>query len=149
MIEQSSFQELKQKKKVRFSHIEVRQYPMILGDNPSVSSGPALTIDWEYFSEAQFSIEHYDTIHKKTHRSTRHLIMPLSCRMLIAKNAGHSYREIRQCLKEMKEYKAGLRQESKPAIDQRSMKEKIFKKMNLALIKKSVIKTKKQKIAPQ
>jgi len=149
MVEQSLFQEVTQKKKVQFSNVQVRQYPMILGDNPSVSSGPAISIDWEYFSEAQLPIEHCDTMKKKPRRSTKDFIMPLLRRMLIAKNAGHSYGEIRLSMKEMKEYKAGLRQKPEPAIDQRSIKEKIFKKINLVLVKKSVVKAKKQRIALQ
>lgn len=34
------------KKTVSFHQIEVREYPRALGDNPSVSSGPALALDW-------------------------------------------------------------------------------------------------------
>ena len=36
------------KKTVQFSHLEIRTYPVTLGDNPSVSSGPPLTLDWNY-----------------------------------------------------------------------------------------------------
>ena len=32
-----------------FGSIEVRSYEIILGDNPGVSDGPPLTIDWDHF----------------------------------------------------------------------------------------------------
>lgn len=36
------------RKLVAFSTIEIREYPMTVGDNPSVSRGVPVTIEWNY-----------------------------------------------------------------------------------------------------
>ena len=36
------------KRNVSFSHLRIREYAITLGDNPSVSSGPPVTLDWAY-----------------------------------------------------------------------------------------------------
>mmetsp|Transcript_17467 Transcript_17467/g.23337 ORF Transcript_17467/g.23337 Transcript_17467/m.23337 type:complete len:167 (-) Transcript_17467:240-740(-) len=36
------------KTSVRFGRVDVREYELTLGDNPSCSNGPPLTLDWSY-----------------------------------------------------------------------------------------------------
>lgn len=52
MKETSSFQRKKippsQKKSVSFSKITIREYNVIAGDNPACSSGPPISLGWEY-----------------------------------------------------------------------------------------------------
>jgi hypothetical protein len=42
-------------KEVSFASVQVREYPMILGDNPSCTSIPPITLDWIYDVEASMS----------------------------------------------------------------------------------------------
>jgi len=50
---------VKVKLSVQFGDIEVRSYPIILGDNPSVSGGPPLTIDWDPFDCVACTLDDY------------------------------------------------------------------------------------------
>ena len=45
-----------------FSTVEIRLYSRILGDNPSCSNGPPLTIDWEYNKDnvIQLSLDNFE-----------------------------------------------------------------------------------------
>ena len=49
------------KKAVQFSTLEIRTYPLTLGDNPSVSSGPPLTLDWSHEMTHTFSVDAYES----------------------------------------------------------------------------------------
>jgi hypothetical protein len=79
-------------KKVSFSNIEVRKYPLILGDNPSVRSGPPLSIGWEHDPATVVleSVEEYER--RKCYRKT--LVMSRSEREAILFNLGYSRSEI-------------------------------------------------------
>ncbi len=57
----SSFQSLRStNSNVSFQNVSVREYPRCVGDNPSVSSGPPLTIGWEPVKTEELSIEDYE-----------------------------------------------------------------------------------------
>mmetsp|Transcript_6998 Transcript_6998/g.9380 ORF Transcript_6998/g.9380 Transcript_6998/m.9380 type:complete len:214 (+) Transcript_6998:22-663(+) len=45
---------------VSFSAVEIREFEIQIGDNPSVSSGPPLTIAWDHFNEAKVDIDTYE-----------------------------------------------------------------------------------------
>ena len=57
----TSTEKKKNPKTVRFSNLEIRTYPLTLGDNPSVSSGPPLTLDWNYETTHTFSVDAYES----------------------------------------------------------------------------------------
>ena len=40
--------------------LTVYEFPMMLGDNPSVSDGPPLTIDWKHTNEHVFDIDYFE-----------------------------------------------------------------------------------------
>merc|ERR1712038_1905772 len=46
---------------VKFTNIYIREYQRTLGDNPAVSSGPPLSLDWEYDpNEKILSVDDYE-----------------------------------------------------------------------------------------
>jgi len=82
------------KKRVRFSSVTERDYPMILGDNPSVSHGPAVTIDWEHCKEVTSSLDNYERANPLPRRRRNQMMIPSIYREHILRSAGHSHLEI-------------------------------------------------------
>jgi hypothetical protein len=52
-------------KQVTFSELTVREYPLILGDNPSVSEGAPLTIGWKPQQSYTRNLELYEYTRKE------------------------------------------------------------------------------------
>ena len=50
----------KKKKKVAFDSLDMHEHAVILGDNPSVSSGPPLSISWEAQASLHLSLDAYE-----------------------------------------------------------------------------------------
>ena len=57
------------RRKVGFGRISIREYPMIVGDNPSVSKGVPISIDWEHLSEDFLDVSHYEELRKDSRRT--------------------------------------------------------------------------------
>ena len=122
---------LSQKKSVRFSDITVREYPMILGDNPAVSCGPPVTIDWQYSSEECLSIDEYIETHPLIPRIRLQMIMPEFLRETIVVNSGCQYSSMIEILDEIDVIKAQRVRtiKSLQSILRYEMKQNIIKKM--------------------
>ena len=56
------------KLRVSFGGIQVRNYRQIIGDNPAVSCGPPIQLDWEYEVQASVPLDTYEAT--KTYRRT-------------------------------------------------------------------------------
>lgn len=91
----------KPKRSVSFGVLEVREYDMILGDNPSVSYGPPLQLGWNYNHLGSVSLDFYETNRHKR-RTVRQMMMNYYYR----KNAlihvwGYSEEEIKRVVKKI------------------------------------------------
>lgn len=86
---------------VSFDTVEVREYPIILGDNPAVSEGPPLTIDWDYDNVDEFSLDEYETT-RPQRRGTVEMNIPANIRVDCLKRCGFSTKEIFKRVKEVK-----------------------------------------------
>ncbi|KAL3810460.1 hypothetical protein ACHAXA_008822 [Cyclostephanos tholiformis] len=65
---------------VAFAHVNIREYERVLGDNPSVRSGPPLSIGWRYSPEPlTISIEDYEFA-KGPPRSSAEFCVPKTVR---------------------------------------------------------------------
>jgi hypothetical protein len=77
-------------KSVRFSTLEIRTYPITLGDNPSVSSGPPITLDWNPTSTQSFTVAAYES-HRppSSRRQSCELLLPQSLRIELLTDDAH------------------------------------------------------------
>lgn len=92
------------KNSVTFGLIVVREYKMTLGDNPSVSYGAPVQLDWEYQEQDSQDLEEYEKS-RTSRRHLRHLVLNHYQRMEILEAAGFSHGDIRRAQAEMNRLK--------------------------------------------
>jgi len=91
-------------KKVIFDEITVREYPLILGDNPAVGCGPPVTIDWKFHSEYTMEVNFYEQSRRKSRRRKRTKLSSMKrTKILLAE--GHTLEEIGTAICTMNEIK--------------------------------------------
>ena len=92
------------KKFVRFSNVTLREYPIVVGDNPAVSCGPPISIDWKYISEVVLSVEEHMSMNPNP-KKQREMILPSYIRKMILIHNGSSDFELEEAEDEAKEIK--------------------------------------------
>lgn len=65
---------LKVPRKVRFHEIQFREYAQTIGDNPCVSYGPPISLDWDYEECESIDVEEYEA-NRGRRRGMREMIM--------------------------------------------------------------------------
>jgi len=85
---------------VTFNTVEVREYPIILGDNPAVSEGPPLTIDWAHSDVDEFGVEEYETT-RPPRRGTLEMNIPSNIRVECLKRCGYTTKDIMRRVQEV------------------------------------------------
>lgn len=93
-------------RQVTFSTVEVRSYPVILGFNPSVSRGPPITIDWDYFNKCFIPVQHFERTRPPT-RSNWDMKIPSDYRHQLIISGGESESNIKLRLKEIQSLQRG------------------------------------------
>lgn len=83
------------KRNVSFSNISMRNYPLTLGDNPSVSYGPPTTLDWEFEEAGELSLEDYEN-NRAPRRRPREMVLNYYQRKAILEQNGCSEEEIKR-----------------------------------------------------
>lgn len=78
---------------VSFKNVEIREYPITIGDNPSVSTGPPITIGWEPQDEQVADIDEYES-HRPIRRQSSEMAVPKVLREDIILNAGVSAEDL-------------------------------------------------------
>jgi len=82
------------RKSVSFSDVVVREYPMTLGDNPSVSRGPPISISWEHIAEHSVDLESHIKMTPFPRRQKGQMIMPPKVRRELLYEMGYSHLDI-------------------------------------------------------
>jgi hypothetical protein len=88
----------KKKTAVSFSNVRIREYPIIIGDNPSILIGIPITIDWTHVREIDCSIDEYEA-QKLERRTIVELRIPSKIRDDMLKEQGFSLIDRRNGMK--------------------------------------------------
>jgi hypothetical protein len=64
-----------ERRSVKFSTLEIREYAVVLGANPSTTHGPSLELDWEAQSSETFDLDCYE-VQRPPRRERIELAMP-------------------------------------------------------------------------
>jgi len=92
----------KKKKKgtVQFSTVHIREHNFCLGDNPAVSRGPPISLDWHYTGNAEmlYDIDDYEQELQQLGRQgvTSCICIPSNDRVHLLKQIGYSRKELRE-----------------------------------------------------
>jgi hypothetical protein len=78
---------------VRFSNVSIREYSVIVGDNPGGMYGPPLSIGWEYGNEVTLDVMDYEQ-QRPPRRKGREMLIPAEVRVERLRDAGYSRAEI-------------------------------------------------------
>jgi hypothetical protein len=79
---------------------------MIMGDNPSVSSGPPVTIDWEHQDVEECDLSGYEES-KPEKRSKSQMLLPAEVREAWMRDQGYARSEMAKVGKEIDRIKRG------------------------------------------
>ena len=88
------------RKEVTFDKINIRSYSMELGDNPSCSSGPPLTISWSFDDHASVSVDEFEH-NRPPRRSACQMVIPDAYRSELLQEKGYSLSQIIKATKEV------------------------------------------------
>ena len=96
-------------RKVHFTTVSVRHYPIILGNNPFVTSGPSLELAWEYESsmnEMNIPLDSYEAFHAPIRRSEWDLALSRGERESQLLESGCTREEIAMAIRETSRIKS-------------------------------------------
>jgi hypothetical protein len=96
-----NFDQSSKGKAVRFSIVDVRDYSLCLGDNPSVSRGVPISLDWHYDDIRSFELDSYELDRSDSRRGSEELKLPSLQRIQLLKRLGYSRGEINEQTKEV------------------------------------------------
>ncbi len=92
-------------KSVSFSNVDIRGYSICPGDNPSVSRGVPLSLDWDYDPETSQEIDQFEDDRESYRRVKDDLKLPSLQRVQILKHSGYSRGDINERVKEVEKAK--------------------------------------------
>eukprot|EP00553_Chaetoceros_curvisetus_P008630 CAMPEP_0204617062 /NCGR_PEP_ID=MMETSP0717-20131115/4142_1 /ASSEMBLY_ACC=CAM_ASM_000666 /TAXON_ID=230516 /ORGANISM="Chaetoceros curvisetus" /LENGTH=167 /DNA_ID=CAMNT_0051630481 /DNA_START=197 /DNA_END=700 /DNA_ORIENTATION=+ len=92
--------------RVKFQDIKIRNYSMVLGDNPSCTYGPPVSLDWDYDERSAVCIDEYEE-KRGRRRKTYQMQIPAVHRRRILEQSGHTEDEMKYTEAEMKKIKKG------------------------------------------
>jgi len=96
----------RKKSSVVFKDVLIRQYSQTIGDNPAVSYGPPISLDWEYEQEEPVELEKYEE-DRSPRRTMRQMILSYyQRRNVLTWQYGAAEEELREAKRAAKKIKA-------------------------------------------
>jgi hypothetical protein len=80
--------------KVQFDAVNIREYPVIPGDNPAVSEGPPLTLGWTPSNGFSTTVDTFEKIRRGNRRYMNQMKMPSSMRVTFLIEQEYPIRDI-------------------------------------------------------
>ena len=91
--------------KVNFQNITIREYGQTIGDNPSVSHGTPVSLDWDYEENEPLDLDMYEA-NRGNRRTNRQMFLNhYQRRNMLVHKWGYSEEEVKQVKKETKKVK--------------------------------------------
>ena len=85
---------------VSFDSVNIREYSLIPGDNPSVSEGTPLSLGWEHCERYKSALDPYESFRDGRRRTTAQMKIPSKIRKSMLLHHGHSPREVEEAARE-------------------------------------------------
>jgi len=83
--------------RIRFDSVEVREYPLVVGDNPSITGGFPLQIDWNYTTTLHTAVDNFEqTRHEQRTCAQKLKALSTSERKARLKQMGYTDAMLRQ-----------------------------------------------------
>jgi len=91
----------KMKRNVSFTSLDVREYSITLGDNPSVRKGPPISLSWNYSEGGSIDIEKWEEVRGPRRSKEQMLMGSIIRRSILENNAGISRKDILEATSEV------------------------------------------------
>lgn len=85
---------------VQFSRVMIREYPIIPGDNPAVSGGPPLMLDWTATKQISLTMDRFEYFRRGKRRQPSQMKIPKKMRMALLLEQEHDAEKISLATKE-------------------------------------------------
>eukprot|EP00545_Synedropsis_sp_CCMP1620_P015118 CAMPEP_0119020582 /NCGR_PEP_ID=MMETSP1176-20130426/24360_1 /TAXON_ID=265551 /ORGANISM="Synedropsis recta cf, Strain CCMP1620" /LENGTH=142 /DNA_ID=CAMNT_0006975033 /DNA_START=37 /DNA_END=465 /DNA_ORIENTATION=- len=124
------------KREVSFSEVQVRGYEQTIGDNPSVSYGTPISLDWKYEEREPLSLDDYETKRPTAQRrDMRGMMLNYYQRNELLSRNGFSEKELQAAKKQAEKLQRqrGLTKLLLPVIKLEDMAESAVRKTKRAL----------------
>lgn len=82
--------------RIRFESVQIRLYHQTLGDNPAVTYGPPIALDWEYDEMSPVKVDEYERTRGDRMSDSNKLFLSSMDRRRVLKNKGFTEEEIDQ-----------------------------------------------------
>mmetsp|Transcript_25259 Transcript_25259/g.39107 ORF Transcript_25259/g.39107 Transcript_25259/m.39107 type:complete len:293 (+) Transcript_25259:110-988(+) len=100
-------------RKVSFDEVEVREYPIRLGDHPDCSAGPPLTIAWDPVRETHYSVNKFESMREPMRRHNTELKLSYLTRKCALMELCYSDADLRRAMVEVRDAKQSREQSAK------------------------------------